>query len=91
MTAARNTPATNSTNNCQNRTIRRSMGRTGICWDNAVAESFFATYKKELIHTPGRGRRSTSWKPRRFPGSKPTTIAHAGIRRSTTWHRWNTS
>ena len=21
------------------------------CWDNAVAESFFATYKKELIHT----------------------------------------
>ena len=27
------------------------MGRTGVCWDNAVAESFFATYKKELIHT----------------------------------------
>ena len=22
-----------------------------MCWDNAVAESFFATYKKELIHT----------------------------------------
>jgi putative transposase len=31
--------------------IRRSLGRTGICYDNAVAESFFATYKKELIHT----------------------------------------
>jgi len=27
------------------------LGRTGICYDNAVAESFFATYKKELIHT----------------------------------------
>lgn len=27
------------------------MGRTGICYDNAVAESFFASYKKELIHT----------------------------------------
>ncbi|QNK80398.1 integrase core domain-containing protein [Nakamurella sp. PAMC28650] len=27
------------------------MGRTGTCYDNAVAESFFATYKKELIHT----------------------------------------
>ena len=27
------------------------MGRTGDCFDNAVAESFFATYKKELIHT----------------------------------------
>ena len=31
--------------------MRRSLGRTGICYDNAVAESFFATYKKELIHT----------------------------------------
>jgi hypothetical protein len=36
---------------CRNHNIRRSMGRTGVCWDNAVAESFFATYKKELIHT----------------------------------------
>ncbi len=31
--------------------MRRSLGRTGICYDNAVSESFFATYKKELIHT----------------------------------------
>ena len=29
----------------------RPLGRTGICFDNAVSESFFATYKKELIHT----------------------------------------
>jgi putative transposase len=36
---------------CQNNKIRRSLGRTGICYDNAVSESFFATYKKELIHT----------------------------------------
>jgi len=27
-----------------------SMSRTGNCWDNAVAQSFFATLKKELIH-----------------------------------------
>ena len=27
-----------------------SMSRRGNCWDNAVAESFFATIKKELIH-----------------------------------------
>jgi transposase InsO family protein len=27
-----------------------SMSRAGDCWDNAVAESFFATLKKELIH-----------------------------------------
>ena len=36
---------------CRRKGIRRSLGRTGICYDNAVAESFFATYKKELIHT----------------------------------------
>lgn len=30
--------------------MRASMGRTGDCWDNAVAESFFATLKTELIH-----------------------------------------
>jgi hypothetical protein len=27
------------------------MGRRATCFDNAVAESFFATYKKELIQT----------------------------------------
>ena len=31
--------------------VRRSMGRRATCFDNAVSESFFATYKKELIHT----------------------------------------
>lgn len=30
--------------------IRQSVGRTGICYDNALAESFFAAYKKELVH-----------------------------------------
>jgi putative transposase len=36
---------------CRRHHIRRSLGRTGTCYDNAVAESFFATYKKELVHT----------------------------------------
>ncbi|GAA1491633.1 integrase core domain-containing protein [Brachybacterium sacelli] len=36
---------------CRKNNVKRSLGRTGICYDNAVAESFFATYKKELIHT----------------------------------------
>lgn len=27
-----------------------SMSRKGDCWDNAVAESFFATLKRELVH-----------------------------------------
>jgi len=28
-----------------------SIGRKGECWDNAVAESFFATIKRELVDT----------------------------------------
>jgi transposase InsO family protein len=31
--------------------ISCSMSRTGNCWDNAVAESFFGTLKTELIHS----------------------------------------
>jgi transposase InsO family protein len=31
--------------------IIASMSRTGDCWDNAVAESFFATIKTELIES----------------------------------------
>lgn len=27
-----------------------SCGRTGVCWDNAVAESFFATLKNEMYY-----------------------------------------
>jgi putative transposase len=30
--------------------MRGSMGRTGVCWDNAMAESFFASLKKELVY-----------------------------------------
>jgi len=30
--------------------ITVSMSRTGNCWDNAVAESFFSTLKNELVH-----------------------------------------
>lgn len=30
--------------------ITASMGRTGICWDNALAESFFGALKNELVY-----------------------------------------
>jgi len=30
--------------------IRQSVGRTGICYDNAMAESFFATLKNERVN-----------------------------------------
>jgi len=32
------------------RGVARSMSRKGDCWDNAVAESFFATLKVELVY-----------------------------------------
>jgi putative transposase len=34
---------------CERLGLRRSTGRTGSCLDNAVAESFFATLKVELV------------------------------------------
>jgi transposase InsO family protein len=37
--------------------IQVSMSRIGNCWDNAVAESFFATLKTELVH-------ATRWRAR---------------------------
>ena len=30
--------------------MERSMSGVGCCWDNAVAESFFATLKVEIDH-----------------------------------------
>ena len=39
------------------RGIKCSMNRKGDCWDNAVAESFFATLKEELVH-------DSDWKTR---------------------------
>lgn len=30
--------------------MRSSMGRTGVCWENSMAESFFAALKNELVY-----------------------------------------
>jgi putative transposase len=35
---------------CEAHAARTSVGRTGVCWDNAAAESFFAALKNEMYH-----------------------------------------
>jgi putative transposase len=44
---------------CAAHDIRTSLGRTGVCWDNAAAESFFSALKNEMYHRqafPDRAR-----------------------------------
>jgi transposase InsO family protein len=44
---------------CQAHGIRTSVGRTGVCWDNAAAESFFGALKNEMYYRqsfPDRAR-----------------------------------
>jgi len=35
---------------CESHGVVQSMGATGVCWDNSVAESWFGTMKRELAH-----------------------------------------
>jgi putative transposase len=35
---------------CRKLKVRQSMGRTGVCWDNAQAETFFASLKVECVY-----------------------------------------
>jgi putative transposase len=35
---------------CRANRVLTSHGRTGVCWDNAAAESFFAALKNEMYH-----------------------------------------
>lgn len=35
---------------CTRNGFVQSMGRTGVCWDNAAAETFYAALKNEMYH-----------------------------------------
>ena len=44
---------------CQAHEVRASVGKTGVCWDNAAAESFFGVLKNEMDYRqdfPDRAR-----------------------------------
>jgi len=50
--------STEFTEFAESRGARTSVGRTGVCWDNAAAESFFATLKNEMYYRQRFGTRS---------------------------------
>jgi putative transposase len=69
---------------CQRLGLRRSMGRTGSCLDNAVAEAWFASLKVELVD-----RATTAPGPRPGPPSSagsPGTTASGSTLPTTTCH-----
>jgi putative transposase len=43
---------------CADHQVRTSVGRTGVCWDNAAAESFFAALKNEMYYRHRFGTRA---------------------------------
>jgi transposase InsO family protein len=51
---------------CDHHGVVQSMGATGVCWDNAAAESFFGTLKREHAN---RRRWATRAEARRDPPS----------------------
>ncbi|WP_406307237.1 IS3 family transposase [Streptomyces sp. NBC_00885] len=57
--------------------IRHSVGRTRQCWDNALAESFFATIKRELL------KRATGSPPRKRQSGDPARAGACGALAST--------
>jgi putative transposase len=76
---------------CGTNGLTQSMGKVGVCWDNAVAENFFSHLKTEFYHHHRFGSRLAArtavmtyiegWYNRRRPnrraGGIPPATAHA--------------
>jgi putative transposase len=63
--------------------VVRSMGQRATCFDNAVAESFFATIKRSSS-TPARGLASPRFGSTPSSGSRATTTGDGDTPRSAT-------
>ncbi len=61
---------------CAVRGITQSMGETGVCWDKAVAEAFFATLKADLIMEVGTFASQRAAKPWVIPYGGTTGDDH---------------
>ena len=61
--------------------MRSSMGRTGVCWDNSMAESFFSMLKNERVY---RTVYATKSQARSDVISRGFTTVDAGTPRSVT-------
>ena len=62
------------------------MGSRGDCFDNAVAESFFATLKKELVNRRSVAARTASYAARSSTTSRSSTTANDATARSACAH-----
>jgi putative transposase len=62
---------------CRTNSLEPSMSRRGNCWHNAVAESFFASLKKELIKS-GYTRTENS-RPRKCPTTSSRSTIESDV------------
>ncbi len=80
---------------CERLGVVQSMGATGVCWDNAAAESFFGSLKRELAHrqrwaTRAEARRAViRWIEGWFNSRRlhSSLSYHTPIETETNWYR----